>query len=87
MLTVSDNGIEVPEKYQSSKSIVIRTFDSTINISSGFSSMVTDDGFFPLITASSFSNTSDQSKNPELEQNEISFKDYGSDPEIFVIDL
>lgn len=78
-LSVTDDGITVPDKFQDESSIVIRTPQNTVDISSGFSSML-QDGKFPLVVPRDFGDTDDY-QNPHLAPDSVSFKKYSA-PEV-----
>lgn len=73
-LTVTEDGITVPDKFQNESSIVIRTPQNTVDISSGFSSMI-QDGKFPLVSQRDFGDADDY-QNQHLAPNSVSFKKY-----------
>lgn len=81
---VTSNGVQIPEEFHDAEKIVIRTPTQTIDMSSGFPTMVSD-GVFPLITAESYEDIDDLDKseleNPSLAPNKISFKEYGHEAE------
>lgn len=85
-LELSEDGLQIPDKYQNLSKIVIRTPANTIDISSGFSTGVKNDRF-GLIQPRDFQEKDDELQNPELEPNEVTFKPYNEDPETFVVDV
>lgn len=90
-LKLTTNGVSVPEKYHTEDQVVVRTPFQVIDISSGFSQMITSDGLFPLVNEESYIETeienSEEADNPELFPDSISFKIYGSEAEQYKLDI
>lgn len=84
-VTVTDDGVEVPEEFHDAEKIVIRTPNSTMDMSSGFS-MVLQDGVYPLVSPQEFTDV-DNPENPSLSPDKISFKAYGDDAEVFEVQI
>lgn len=86
-LSVTKNGLEVPEKYQNENKIVIRTPYNTANISQGFSVMVTN-GKISLVKPDMFThdeNTETDIENEALLPNQVQFKPHGKEAETYTV--
>lgn len=90
-LELTTDGISVPEKYQDKDKVVVRTPFQVIDISNGFSQLITSDGIFPLVNKESYSETELENEgnanNPELYPDLISFKVYGSEAEKYKTEI
>jgi len=85
VLSLTEDGIEVPDKYTDLSKVVVRTPNATLEISSGFDMMVTDK-VFPLVKPHEFDvEDEDKLENPSLAPNYVSFKKYGEDAEKFEV--
>lgn len=84
-LTVSSEGLEIPEKYRDADKLVIRTPSTTIDLSSGVQMMI-NEGVFRLIKPDHFDENEDL-ENPELKSDSVSIKEYGEEEETFEIEI
>lgn len=85
-VTVTTDGVSVPEAYQDENKVVVRTPSNTMDVSGGFTMMVTE-GIYPLVTPSDFIEDDGSLENPSLAPNQISFKTYGEEAEVFEVDI
>lgn len=88
-LTVTKDGLEVPEQYQDVQKMTIRTPSTTIDVSSGFPSLV-DNTRFKLIQPAQFQieeNEEEEIKNPDLSPDRVLLKPYGEDSEEFTVEV
>lgn len=88
-LTLTKEGLEIPERYQDVQKMTVRTPSTTIDVSSGFSSMVDDDRC-KLIQPAHFQTEDDEDKeikNPDLSPDKVLLKPYGEDAEEFTVEV
>lgn len=85
-VTVTTEGVHIPDEYQDEDKVVIRTPNNTMDVSSGFSMMVTD-GIYPLVTPADFTEDAEAFENPSLAPKQISLKAYGDDAKVFDVEV
>jgi hypothetical protein len=85
-LTVDNNGLEIPQQFQSADSVVIRTPRQTTNIRSGFSGLVQDNRY-ALVSPEDFDVDEENAENPNLQPNQVSLKEHEEDEERYTVTL
>lgn len=90
-ISVTEDGLEIPEKYQDADKVIVRSRYTTFDCSSSFDMLLNDGRLITFNTDEFETECADDDstavQNSNLDHNQVSIKEYGSVEELFTVDL